>query len=54
MLGLKVGETFTLEDADGSTAAASGSPGICENYVSNFIFMDAAQPTAPRWARRSG
>lgn len=40
MLKLTVGDRFTLEDADGNSGSFTLS-GICENYVNNFIFMDA-------------
>ena len=41
MLDLKVGDSFTLSDADGNSGSFTLS-GICENYVSNFVFMDTA------------
>lgn len=41
LLGLRVGDSFTLEDSDGKTGAFTLS-GISENYVSNFVFMDSA------------
>lgn len=41
ILKLKAGDRFTLEDADGNSGTFTVS-GISENYVRNFIFMDAA------------
>ena len=41
MLKLRVGDSFTLEDSGGHSGIFTLS-GISENYVRNFIFMDAA------------
>ena len=44
-LALKKGDSFTLENADGSTAQLTVS-GVAENYVSNFVFISS--PTYER------
>jgi len=41
MLRLRIGDRFTLTDADGHSGTFTLS-GISENYVSNFVFMDEA------------
>ena len=47
LLGLKVGDTFKITDADGNSAQAKVS-GITENYAMNYVYM-----TPDYYARRA-
>lgn len=41
VLGVGVGDSFTLTDADGGSGTFKVT-GLCENYIRNFVYMDAA------------
>ena len=40
-LGVAVGDTLTLENADGDTGQFTVT-GVCEHYISNYVYMSAA------------
>ena len=53
LLDVKAGDTVTLVDGDGRSGQFTVS-GVCENYVSNYIYMSASTYTdafgdAPEW-----
>ena len=53
LLDVKAGDTVTLVDGDGKSGQFTVS-GVCENYVSNYIYMSASTYTdafgdAPEW-----
>ena len=41
MLGVAAGDTLTLENADGDTGQFTVT-GVCEHYISNYVYMSAA------------
>ena len=44
LLDVKAGDTVTLVDGDGKSGQFTVS-GVCENYVSNYIYMSASTYT---------
>ena len=53
LMNVKTGDTVTLADADGEEATFTIS-GICENYVSNYVYLSASTYTEafgeePEW-----